>query len=429
MAIALDQSNALLEKALKYVPHCSSSFSKGRTQFVQGVAPIFAERAQGCTLYDVDGNAFIDFVMALCPCVLGYAHPVVNEAVARQLQQGITFTLPHRYEVDLAEKLAGIIPCAEMTRLGKNGSDVTTAAVRLARAYTGRDRVACCGYHGWHDWYIGTTPRDIGIPKVVSELTATFTYNDIESLEKVFKQHPGEIACVIMEPTHLDAPVDGFLHKVKDLCETEGAVLVFDEIVTGFRWALGGAQEYLGVTPHLATFGKAMANGMPLSVLTGKAEIMELMDKVFYSFTFAGEALSLAAALATIDYMQEHDTIGTLWERGTKMMRGYDEISRRCGLGEVTYCKGVGPRHVMMFEAENETQSLLIKSYLQQECVRRGYLFYGCHNMAEAHDDATCAKVLGIYEEVLPLLADALEKGDLAKRMEGTPISPVFKRV
>jgi glutamate-1-semialdehyde 2,1-aminomutase/spore coat polysaccharide biosynthesis protein SpsF len=425
----LKRSQELYAAALRRVPHCSSSFSKGQTQFVHGVAPIFAERAEGCTLYDVDGNPWIDFTMALCPCVLGYGHPVINEAVARQLADGTTFTLPHRLEVELAEKLAGVIPCAEMTRLGKNGSDVTTAAVRVARAFTGRDMVACCGYHGWHDWYVGTTPRDIGVPAAVAALTRTFAYNDIDSLRSIFTAHPGRVACVIMEPTHLYPPENDFLGKVKTLCREQGAVLVFDEIVTGFRWALGGAQELYNVTPDLATFGKAMANGLPLSVLVGRSEVMEYMDKIFYSFTFAGEALSLAAAMACIDYLREHKVIDFLWTQGEKMQKGYDAAAETAGLAEVTRCAGVGPRHVMLFNAATEEESLLMKSYVQQESLKRGYLFYGCHNMSLAHDDAVCARVLDIYAEVLPLLREALDAGDLAGRIEGRPISPVFKRV
>lgn len=427
--INLEISKKLFDTARKRVPNCSSSFSKGYTQFVQGLAPIYAERADGCVLYDVDGNGWLDFVMALCPCVLGYNHPVSNEAVRRQLEKGTTFTLPHRLEIELAEKLSTIIPCADWTRLGKNGSDVTTAAVRLSRAHTGRDLVACCGYHGWHDWYVATTLRNVGVPGAVADLTRTFAYNDLDSLKSVFEQNPGRVACVIMEPTHLEEPRDGFLHKVKKLCRDEGALLVFDEIVTGFRWAMGGAQEYLGVTPDLATFGKAMANGLPIAVLAGRQEYFETMERIFYSFTFAGEALSLAASMAVIDYMMEHNVIDFLWKQGRKMMQGYDEAARRAGIGETTFCKGVGPRHVMMFNAESEAESLLMKSFLQQECIKRGYLFYGCHNMSLAHDDRTCNRVLAIYNEVLPLLAEALSRGNLAERMEGVPIAPVFRRV
>src|SRR5437016_1080385 len=260
---SLAKSREYFARASKVIPSCTQTFSKGHTQFVQGVAPIFLERGRGSHVWDVDGNEYIDYVMALCPIVLGYDDPDVVAAVQRQLADGVTFSLAHPLEVEVAEALAKIVPCAEMVRFGKNGSDATSGSVRAARAYTGRDVIACCGYHGWQDWYIGTTTRRRGVPEAVCELTRTFTYNDLGSLERIFAEHRGRVAAVILEPVGVVEPEREFLQRVASVTHANGAVLIFDEIVTGFRLALGGAQERFGVTPDLAFLGQAMAIGYP----------------------------------------------------------------------------------------------------------------------------------------------------------------------
>src|SRR2546422_4445450 len=287
---SLARSREYFARARKVIPSCTQTFSKGPTQFVQGVAPNFLERGRGSHVWDVDGNEYVDYVMALCPIVLGYDDPDVIAAVQRQLADGVTFSLAHPLEVEVAEALAKIVPCAEMVRFGKNGSDATAGAVRVARAYTGRDLVVCCGYHGWQDWFIGTTTRDRGVPGAVKALTKTFQYNDLKSLDRVLTEHRGQVAVVIMEPVIFQEPAPGFLEGVRDLTHRHGALLVFDEIVTGFRFGLGGAQEYFGVTPDLACFGKGMANGLPISAIVGRADVMKLFEEVFFSFTFGGEA-------------------------------------------------------------------------------------------------------------------------------------------
>ncbi|MDC4226424.1 MAG: aminotransferase class III-fold pyridoxal phosphate-dependent enzyme [Candidatus Manganitrophus sp.] len=271
---------------------------------------------KGALLTDLDGNRFIDFTMGLGACLLGYAFEPVNREIEATLKKGTAYTLPHHLEYDLAELLTRIIPSAEMVRFGKNGSDVTSAAVRLARAATGREIVACCGYHGWQDWYIATTTRSLGIPEEVKKKTVTFQYNRIESLQAVFDRHPNQIACVILEPVSLEAPQKNFLAKVKKMAHEQGAILVFDEVVTGFRFDIGGAQAYFDVTPDLACFGKAMANGMPVSAIVGKRDIMKLFDEIFFSFTFGGETLSIAAAIATIQYILENKVTPFLWKQG-----------------------------------------------------------------------------------------------------------------
>ena len=255
---------------------------------------------------------------ALLPNVLGYSDPDVDLAIRRQLTRGISFSLPTTLETELAERLVKHIPCADMVRFGKNGTDATSAAVRLARAATKRDRLILLGYHGWQDWYIGVTTRNLGVPASVSALSHLAPYGDLQAIEDLFAKHPGEFAAVMLEPMNTVEPAPGYLKGLKELVHRHGALLIFDEIITGFRWAIGGAQARYGVTPDLACFGKAMGNGMPISAVVGRADIMRLMEDIFYSGTFGGETLSLAAAIATIDKIEREAVIDRLWATGRR---------------------------------------------------------------------------------------------------------------
>lgn len=423
-----DQTVAYMARARRLIPSQTQTFSKGPTQFVQGVSPAFLARGQGSHVWDVDGNEYIDYLTALGPVILGYNYPAVTEAVVKQIHDGTTFSLPHYLEVELAELLVELIPCAEMVRYGKNGSDATAGAVRVARAFTGRDKIACCGYHGWQDWYIGTTTRRLGVPKSTQELALTFEYNDIESLERLFADDPGQIAAVIIEPIGVIEPEDDFLAKVKEVAHKNGALLIFDEIVTGFRVALGGAQEHFGVIPDLSCFGKAMANGFPLSAVVGRREIMELFDEVFFSFTFGGEAVSLAAAIATIKEMREKNVVGQLWEQGQKLKDGYNVLARELGLVQHTQCVGLPPHTVMTFNDGDGTDGLVLRSLLQQELVKRGVLFLVGNNICYSHSDADVDHTLRVYRAALEYMAKALDSGDLLAFLEGEPVQPVFRQ-
>jgi glutamate-1-semialdehyde 2,1-aminomutase/spore coat polysaccharide biosynthesis protein SpsF len=376
----------------------------------------------------VDGNQYIDYPMALCPIVLGYSYPAVTEAVKKQLADGITFSLPHPLEIEVAEQLAELIPCAEMARFGKNGSDATAGAVRLARSYTGRDKIACCGYHGWQDWYIGTTSFNRGVPKSVQQLTLTFEYNKIESLQRLFAEHPGEIAAVILEPIGVAEPHESFLRQIRELCSRESCLLIFDEIITGFRLARGGAQEHFGVIPDLACFGKAMANGFPISAVVGPREIMKLFEETFFSFTFGGEALSLAAAQATMKEIAEKDVIGHLWEQGRVLMDGVNVLAHEFGLERFVRCAGLPPRTVVNFYDESGRDSLLIKSLFQQECFKRGVLFSGGQNMCYSHSNEDIEYTLRVYRTAMEIVAEGIRHEQVREKIEGTPVQPVFRR-
>ena len=424
----LTRSLELKRKAAALIPAGSQTLSKGPTQYVQGVAPNFLIRAQGSRVWDVDGNPYIDFPMALGPIILGHSYPAVNAAVERQLADGTAFSLPHPLEVEVAEQLIEMIPCAEMVRFGKNGSDATAGAVRLARAYTGRDLVACCGYHGWQDWYIGSTTFNRGVPKSVQELTLTFEYNKIASLARLVAEHPGRIAAVIMEPVGVVEPVGGFLQEVRELCRSAGCLLIFDEVITGFRLARGGAQEHFGVTPDLACFGKAMANGFPLSAVVGRREIMKSFEGVFFSFTFGGEALSLAAASATMKEIADNDVIGHLWEQGRILMDGTNVLAREFGLERHIRCIGLPPRTVVTFSDDSGRESLEIKSLFQQECLKRGVLFSGGHNLCFSHSREDIEYTLRVYRSAMEILAQAIREDKVSVGLQGEPLQPVFRK-
>jgi len=427
MAVRYGISQEWFERGQRVIPGCSQTFSKGWTQFTFGASPIFLRSGKGCRVIDVDGNEYVDYPMALGPIVLGHNYPRVSDAVRRQMDEGTTFSLPHPLEVQVAETLVEIVPCAEMVRFAKNGSDATSGAVRLARAFTGREIIACCGYHGWQDWYIGTTTRNKGVPKAVQDLTIPFEYNNIASLERIFAEHSGQVAAVIMEPVGVIEPEQGFLERIRELTRREGALLIFDEIITGFRLALGGAQEYFGVIPDLACFGKAMGNGYPISAVVGRREIMQLFDEVFFSFTFGGETVSLAAALATISEMRKKNVISHLWEQGQKLKDGYNVLAREFGVDRYTECIGLPPRTVVTFKDETGSESLVLKSLFQQECLKRGVLFSGGHNVCYSNSNAEIDHTLQAYRSAMEILAEGIKSGDPSQSLEGAPVQPVFR--
>ncbi len=423
----LAQSQAWLERAKKVIPGCAQTFSKGYTQYVHGVAPIFLERGKGCRVWDVDGNEYIDYVQGLLPNILGYAHEEVNAAAAAQLAEGHSFSLPHPLEVQLAERLTRLIPCAEMVRFGKNGSDATSGAVRAARAFTGHERIACCGYHGWQDWYIGSTTRHAGVPKAVRDLTHPFPYNDLASLEKLLEAHPGEFAAVIMEPVNFVEPAHGFLEGVKHLAHRHGALLIFDEICVGFHFGLGGAQKLYGVTPDMACFGKAMGNGFPISCILGRADVMHTFEEIFYSFTFAGEVASMAAAMKVLDILEQTDALAQIESNGRTLQDAVNAMAKEAGLGQRIRAVGRPQWSLLKFFDQNGADSPLLRNLFQQEVVKRGILFLASHNVTAAHETTAIHQTLEAYAEVFKTLAAWVGDADPARFLEGPMTQPVFR--
>jgi len=416
-----------LERALKVIPLGSQTFSKSFTQYPRGVSPYFIQKGLGARVWDVDGNEYVDFVNGLASITLGYNDPDVNAAVQAQLQEGTIFSLAHPVEIHVAEKLVEMVPCAEMVRFGKNGSDATSGAIRLARAYTGRDRVAVCGYHGWQDWYIGSTARHRGVPKATRDLTHSFSYNDVASLHKLFKEWPDQFAAVILEPANVVDPKPGFLEEVRQLAKQHGALLVFDETITGFRYANGGAQELYGVVPDLATFGKGLANGFPISAVAGRAEVMRLMEEIFFSFTFGGETLSLAASLATLTKLQRLPVVRRVHEQGGKVLAGVGKLIEKHGIGRFLRISGHPSWTFLVFGDAAPHGQWEIKTLFLQEIFARGVLFIGSHNMSYAHSDADIEHLLHTYDEVFPILGKAVASPSLKPYLRCATLEPLFK--
>ena len=420
----ISQSDAWFSRANNLIPAGTQTLAKGPGQYVRGVAPKYLERGKGSHVWDVDGNEYLDYQMGIGPISLGYCYERVDRAIQEQLKSGITFSLMHPLEVEVAELIREVIPQAEMVRYSKTGCDVTSAAVRLARAFTHRSKVLCCGYHGWHDWYISVTDRNAGIPQAVQDLTYTINYNDIASAIDAVDE---ETACVILEPVVFEAPKDDFLQKLRELCTARGALLIFDEMWTGFRLALGGAQQYFGVDADLATYSKAIANGMPIGVLAGRADVMRLCERdVFFFTTFGGEALSLAATKATISEIRERRVSESLHRQGRKLKDGFNAIAEELGMDYVR-CVGMDVRTIVTFDAR-AGNGLEVKSLLQQELIRRGILWGGSHNLSFSHTEADIAYTLSAYREALPVLREAVASGSVRKALRGTPVDPVFRR-
>ena len=420
----IKKSEKLFERSNGLIPANTQTLAKGPTQWINGISPKYLKRGKGSHVWDVDGNEYIDYNMGIGPLVLGYCYDKVDKAITKQLKRGITFSLMHPLEVELSEKIRELVPNAENVRFSKTGCDATTAAVRVSRAFTKREKVLCCGYHGWHDWYISVTDRNAGIPKAVQNLTYTFNYNDIESLKQSIDS---KTACVILEPFVFEESRSGFLKEVQEICIKNGTLLIFDEMWTGFRIALGGAQEYFGVTPDLACFSKAVANGMPISVITGRRDVMQLFDKsVFFFTTFGGEALSLAASLATIKTIEKNKVPKYLSKQGKKLKDGYNKIVQNLGI-EFSKCIGYNCRTMITFDAK-AGNPLEIKSLLQQEMIKRGILWGGFHNMCFSHSNKDIQYTLKAYKDALPIVQKAVEEKNVKKYLKGIPVEPVFRK-
>jgi glutamate-1-semialdehyde aminotransferase len=420
----IEQSNAWYERARRVIPAGCQTLAKGPGQFVDGVAPKLLQRGRGARVWDVDGNEYLDLSMAVGPLSLGYCDPDVDRAIREQLEDGISFSLVHPLEVEVAEAVREMVPGVEMVRFSKTGADVTSAAVRLARAFTGRDKVLSCGYHGWHDWYIAVTDRHAGVPEATRDASYTFEYNDLEGLERALTD---DVACVILEPVTFQQPSPTFLQGVRELCTRRGALLVFDEMWTGFRLALGGAQEHFDVRTDLATFSKAIANGMPLSVLTGKAEVMKLCERdVFFFTTFGGETLSLAAAKATLRKLRERRVPEHIAALGRRVHEGLSALLQELELPSV---RSVGlPYRTMLGFDGAECSPLELKSFVQQELFRYGILWGGFHNFSLAHTEADVDYLLDAYREIFPQLKAAIAARSVASQLRGRPVEPVFRK-
>lgn len=420
-------SRLMLERAKRVIPLGSQTFSKSHVVYPTNAAPLYLSHGKGGHVWDVDGNEYVDFVNGLLPVILGYDDPDVTDAVKEQISKGVSFSLPTPLEVELAEKLCEIIPCAEMVRFGKNGSDATSGAVRIARAATGRERIAVCGYHGWQDWYIGATSRNKGIPKTVCDLTHKFPYNELEALRNLLEKYPGQFAAIMMEAMNAEEPKPGFLRGVQELAWEHGALFILDEIITGFRFHIGGAQTIFGLEPDLATFGKSMANGYPISAVVGKAKYMLEMEEIFFSSTFGGEAVSLAASLATIRKMERQPVHATLIDLGKTVIENTKQALHRHGLADFISIGGHPSWSLMQFRDAPGASSYAIKSLYLQVLLSSGILSAGSHNMSYSHSGADLNLLSEAQNSAFAEVAEALKENDLLRRLNGPPIEPIFK--
>lgn len=431
------ESIRLSKLANEYIPGGAHTYSKGDDQFPAN-APKIIDRGLGCKLWDVDGNQFIDMAMSLGTTVLGHAYEPVLDAVRYELVRGVNFCRPSVIEGKLAELLSSLIPSAEMVKLGKHGSDAVTGAIKLARAYTGRKYIARCAddaFNAIHDWFIGSTVVNRGVPEEVQLLTLQFKYNDIESCERLFDEYPGQIACFNLEPVSFIPPKDGFLEKLKALCEKNGALLIFDEVVSGFRFSIGGAQEMVGVTPHLSAFGKAMANGFSVSALVGQKEFMKLggishdQERVFLlSTTHGGETHSIAASIACINEIIKQDAIAHFWKTGQALMDGIKSASIELGAEKYINISGYGVKPAFSFNDECGNISMLARTLFMQESIARGVLMpYVVPSFAHKKEDIDF--VVEVVKDSLKVMKEAAEGKGMASAIVGEAVKPVFRKL
>lgn len=411
------KSIAQLEKAERLIPLGAQTVSKSRLTLPPGIAPLYATRAEGCRIWDVDGNEYVDLISGLAAVNLGYGDAEMNAAVIAQVPNGVTISLAHPIEEEVAQLIVDLVPSAEMVRFGKNGSDATSAAIRVARGFTGRDDVVVCGYHGWHDWYIGTQPtRNLGVPEDVAALAHSVPFNDLAALEAELQARP--IAAIIMEVMTNEWPAEGYLEGVRALADQYGAVLVFDEMVTGFRFARGGAQEYFGVTPDLATFGKGMANGYPLSAIVGRRDLMAVLETAFFTGTFGGELLSLTAAKVVLERIKRTDVIAEIAATGQLLAERVEAVIAELGAHEVLSLQGHPAWKFITWNPALGEQLADLKLLFMQEMSRRGVLLIATHNVMAAHDDAALDAVVEAYRGTLPIVLDAIAQGDAHARLD-----------
>jgi len=425
------------ERLNKLIPGGAHTYSRGVDQYPEN-APQILEKGEGAYVFDPDGSKYIDYGMGLRTVTIGYGYEPITDAAIEQIRKGNNLTRPSTIELKAAEVITSLIPCAEMVKFAKNGSTVTTAAVKLARAYTDRKYIAVCTEHpffSYDDWFIGSTPMNRGIPEEIKSLTIKFKYNNINSLSELFVQYKNKIAAVILEPVTVEPPVDNFLHKVKDLCNKNGSVFILDEMITGFRWHLQGAHKYFDVMPDLATFGKGMANGFSVAALVGKKEIMDLggildpkQERVFLiSTTHGAEMSGLGAFVKTVDVYKELDVVGHMWNYGKKLIDGTNEIAKKHGILDHFKMTGYPCSPVYITKDKHKEDSLAFRTLFAQEMINNKVLM-PCIALCYQHGELELDATLVAIDNSLKIYAEALEE-DVSKYLKSKPVKPVFRKI
>lgn len=421
-----------------YIPGGAHTYSKGDDQFPLN-APAAIVRGKGAHVWDLDGNEFIDCSMGLTSVCIGHGYEPVAQAVCDAAFQGTNFQRPASIELEAAKLFLETVESGDMVKFAKNGSTVTTAAVKLARAFTGRNRVAIAKEHNFFsfdDWFISTTPCDLGIPAQVRSMTATFSYNNYESVEVLLADNDHDIACLIMEPVKFDPPVDNFLHKVAALCKDRGVLLILDEMISGFKWDLRGAHHYYGVKPDMATWGKGIANGFSACALTGRADIMELGgirregdDKLFLiSTTHGAETIGLAAMIATIQAFKQHNMIASNWARGEALKQRLEQVIGKHGLGKSL--RLLGYPCLFILACRNATGDIddAFRTLMLQEMIARGVLFQGMFYPTWSHQQAEMDHLVMAFDESCAIYRKAIDAGTTSQLLIGRPAKPVFRK-
>ena len=427
-------ANAHMSAVHGLIPGGAHTYAKGDDQYPAGMAPVI-ERGAGCRVWDIDGNEFVEFGNGLRSTTLGHRFEPVLRAVRDHLDLGANFVRPHRIELQAAERLVELIPSAEMVKFGINGSDSTTAAVRLARAFTNREMVAVCRQHPFlstDDWFIVTTPMSAGIPKATQRLTVQFNYNDLADLARLFETYPGEIAAVVLEAETVEPPADGYFAGMRRLCDEHGALLILDEIITGFRWHERGAQFVHSIEPDLCVFGKGLGNGFPVSALAGRADIMRLggfvddTDRVFLlSQTAGGQPWALAAVLAVIDTYQRDQVAERLHQIGARLRHGIEQVVADAGLSSHFQLRGRDCNLVYAALDDEGRPSQEFRTLVLQELVERGILapsFVVC----AAHDESAISQTIEAVAALMPIYQRALEDG-VVGLLRGRSVRPAIR--
>ncbi|MEV6085019.1 glutamate-1-semialdehyde 2,1-aminomutase [Streptomyces parvulus] len=432
----LPRSRLANERLHAMVPGGAHTYAKGDDQYPEDLAPVISH-GRGAHVWDVDGNRYVEYGSGLRSVSLGHAHPRVVEAVRRELDRGSNFVRPSVVEVEAAERFLATVPTAEMVKFAKNGSDVTTAAVRLARAVTGRVRVAICGDHPFYsvdDWFIGTTPMPAGVPAATTDLTVAFPYGDLAATEDLLTRYRGEVACLILEPATLEEPPPGYLAGLRELADRHGCLLVFDEMITGFRWSEAGAQGLYGVVPDLSTFGKALGNGCAVSALAGRREVMERGglrhsgERVFLlSTTHGAETHSLAAAMAVQTTYAEEGVTSRLHALGERLAAGVREAAAVMGVGEHVVVRGRASNLVFATLDEHGRPSQEYRTLFLRRLLAGGVLAPS-FVVSSALTDADVDHTVDVVAQACAVYRKALDAGDPVPWAAGRPVRPVFRR-
>ncbi len=423
--LGLTKSLRLYAEAKELIPGGSQTMSKRAEAFAMGAMPIYLERASGCRVTDIDGNEYIDYVSALGPIILGYCYPAVDEAVRRQISNGMIFPMLHSLEVEAAKLIVDMVPCAEMVRFFKTGAESTAAAARIMRGHTGKDLILSAGYHGWLDTWgaANNAPADRGVPQCLKESIVTFAFGDMtsdKSLEALLSKHKGQVAGIVMEAaSYSTMDTGGYLRWVRELADKHGVLLAFDEIVTGFRLAPGGAQEYFGVTPDLACFAKGISNGMPVAAVAGKRDVMKTAAELVISSTYGGDTVSLAAAVACLKELRDNDILPQIWEQGKRLIDGMNRIASDTRLALQFRGWPVMSSFSFGYDAQDNADLMTL---LLQEMAKRGVLLRrgGLIFVTYAHKAADVDETLAACGEVFPILLEAQQSGDIKGRLIST---------